>query len=209
MRSPVWIKGLWGGTVLGATGLSLWAIDFATAGILGAIVAAPVVYYAALRGVTWAVLRVRPSRPHRWHLPLPLRGAEALLRDEVSGVVEARGEPLTAPFSGKPCLAYQVCVLFDTPNDARPPEWALHEARGADVTIGDTVIDGHRILLAASLEPIRHEDAPDLDLTTFLRQRGLFVTDGEFELFEARLAAGARVRAELSEGEAPVTLRVT
>ncbi len=206
-KTPGWIKGV---TLLVsvsvaaalATLVILLAPGFAWHAILVAMVAVPLGYFFGHRGMAVLLLRlVKRRRPHRWRLPLPIPDGSGAARDEVSGVAAAADgvEPLRAPFSGKACLAYQVCVLFDTPGDARPPEWVLEEAVAVDFNVGDRVIPGERAFVEGPLEVITPDEAEasGLNLWKFLRQRGLFSFDGDFDLFEARVAPGDEVNARI------------
>ncbi|MBA2661044.1 MAG: hypothetical protein H0U74_02020 [Bradymonadaceae bacterium] len=107
---------------------------------------------------------------------------------------------LKAPISGRECIAYQVCVLFDTPGDARPAQWALQEQRNLSVRLGDTIeVSQNSFYLESPVEEVqqRDESIESCEATKeFLRQRGLFNTDGEFHFFEAILELGDEVNVD-------------
>ncbi len=157
------------------------------------LLAAPALYQVLLRPVTWWLLRREGRKPYRWRLPLPVPAAEAVPSDTVSGPLAVDGEPLVSPVSGRPCVAYQLCVRFDTPRDFRPPEWVLQETHAANCRLGEHVFEGRHLLLSAPLEEIEVPD--DEALGQLLRARGLFKNDGDFEVFEAIVAPGAQVEA--------------
>lgn len=205
---PAWIKvGL--GAVLTVTMASvvvclnvLWLYDlgaYATWLVgLGAFAVAVVVYLLAVRPLAVLLLRARKNKPYRWHLPMPLSDATTPVRT-ILGTASLTGEPLIAPFSRRGCIAYQACVLFDTPGDARPPEWVIQESFGIDFEVEGDAMDGDHVLVRTPLEeiPLEQAEADGLDLARYLRERGLFVSDGEYELYEAIVVPGERVRVKL------------
>ena len=148
--------------------------------------------------------------PIRWRLPLPMPPQDATPAQTLSGKVQPRGELLKAPISGRPCVGYEVSVLFDVAGDKRPPMWVLEEERstafeidgvtieanGATVELPSTLVGGDEDLgeeggeSAADGEDLSQGEGPsgeDLDkkIGLFLRKRGLFLSEGFFTLFEA------------------------
>lgn len=167
-------------------------VDYSLLTIVAAIFVVPLAYYFLPRPLAVLLLRGQERTPHRWHVPLslpnPERKASRTLQD-----IEAQqcGEVLTAPISGRECLAYQVCVLFDVAGDARPPEWVLQEQRSVAIGFGDELEVASGSLYFES--PVERVDVSDAEVKRFLRQRGLFITEGEFQFYEARLEPGDRV----------------
>jgi hypothetical protein len=172
-----------------------------------AIAATAFAYYALPQRLSVWLLKGRERLPDRWHAPLGLpepdeEPAQTFEQLEAATV----DETITAPVSGRDCIAYQVSVLFDVEGDARPPEWVLQEQRATEVDLGgEFTAPPDRLFLESDEEYIRVPGAADLgetpgerytDIKRFLRQRGLFITDGEFEFYEARLEPGDHVRAE-------------
>ena len=100
---------------------------------------------------------------------------------------------LRAPFTGRACVAYEVAVLFDHPGDAWPPIWALREMRSCPFEVdGREVAKDHAMLTTATAlveTPVMSEEQK----RRFLRERGLFVADGRFDLYEAIVAPNQRV----------------
>lgn len=133
-----------------------------------------------------------PSDPTRWRHPtLPPPEQARTLSGKVQ-LLDEEADLLTAPFSEKPCLAYQLSVLFDIEGDARPPEWVLQEVRSLDLEIGEETFSGDQVMLQLVPEPIDSKT----ELATFLRKRGLFAHDGHFQLFEARVEPHDEVHAQ-------------
>jgi len=158
----------------------------------------PAAYFLLPRPLSVLLLRARTEIPARWHEPLDLTAGDEVPR-RVQENVEARNvdELLTSPVAGRECIAYQLCVLFDAPGDARPPEWVLQEQRTEAVELGGKLeLPPEKYSLESPVEPVGTAGGdtlesllPDRDLAIeigeeeleqFLRERGLFLTDGEF-----------------------------
>jgi hypothetical protein len=216
---PPWIKvGIAvGSTALAATLVALlwWGGYGGTAGLLllASLFFVPIAYFTLPRMTSVWLLRGRTRPPHRWYEPLGLPDEDTVPNDTLDSVeARAKGDTIEAPISRRDSLAYQVCVLFDTPGDARPPEWALQEQRAVDTNLGDSVaIDAERLYLESPVELVETvggEEATSLlddvdadsvsdydEVERFLRQRGLFATEGEFHIYEAVLEPGDVVEA--------------
>ena len=143
------------------------------------------------RKLGWSIMARRVQWPTRWRLPLPLADDRAPIATRAFGPADPRGGLLTAPFSGRPCLAYEVAVLFDTPNDAWPPIWVLREQRSCAFEVDHRVVEADAAALASPIEQVTAPTIGEAALSKFLRERGLFLTDGQFDLFEAILPPGA------------------
>ncbi|MDC0719015.1 hypothetical protein [Nannocystis bainbridge] len=131
------------------------------------------------------------SRPTRWHMPLPLVAAEAVVAARAVGQPQPRGPLLAAPFSGRPCLGYELGVLFDAPGDAWPPIWVLREMRSSAFDIDGRHVEADAVTLGLPLTAVTRPAMTESARQRFLRQRGLFLADGQFELFEAIVEPGA------------------
>ena len=160
-----------------------------------------------LRPATVLLLRLRPAGPARWHMPVA-KGSGRGASDAASGRLEARGPLLVAPFSGSRCVAYQLAVLFDAAGDARPPEWVLHELRSTALGAGGLDLGADSVLLRAPLLPVSAEtlEGAGLDLSRFLRERGLFDFEGRFDFFESRLSEGDLVVVEVDRDSGVATV---
>lgn len=142
------------------------------------------------RRIGWSLMARRVQRPTRWRLPLPLPAADAQVAERVVGHPEPRGPLLRAPFSGRPCLGYELGVLFDAPNDAWPPIWVLREMRSCAFEVAGRVVDADAVSLALPIAPITAPAMTEAEHQRFLRERGLFLADGAFDLFEAIIEPG-------------------
>lgn len=164
------------------------------------IIAAVLIYTHVTRPLAVLLRRLcRQKRPKRWYMPV-VKVKKRVVKNQLSATVTAP-LVLTAPFSRVPCLAYKICVRFDAEKDARPPEWVLAETHNVEMTIGGKTIAEDRVILEKPLEPIS-EDAFSSSggkMETFLRARGLFIEDGEFELFETVVRDGDIVTARFIE----------
>lgn len=173
--------------------LALWA--------LAGCVIIPAAYHILPARIA-ALLSRDSETPYRWHVPLGLPAPDTQPLQEFGVVqVHAAGDLLTAPFSGRECLAYQVSVLFDAPGDARPPEWALQEQRSTIISLsnGSTLAPEHVYLESEPEEvagPAHERDEDYARIKRYLRQRGLFMSEGDFQFFEARLEPDQRVNVE-------------
>ena len=183
------------GAAIGATGAAWLAlaglVGFSLPVIVGCgALATGVTHVIGRRKLGWSIMQKRVQNPTRWRLPLPLVDAGAKTASRISGAIEAQGPLLRAPFSGRSCVGYDIAVLFDAPGDAWPPVWVLREVRSCAFEVA-----GRRVAAdAASLAmPITHIAEPALDLAArarFLRERGLFLVDGDFTFYEAIVEPG-------------------
>lgn len=207
--------------VLAAVVGGLTAAGYQVAAILvgfSSIAVIPFAYFALPRSASVLLLRGRERTPHRWHVPLPLPDEDEPSNETLAGrTARPVDETIAAPISERECLAYQVCVLFDTSGDARPPEWALQEQRATEIRLGDDLAVGsEEVFLESPVELVEEIDdglrPDDFDereaddqryarVKKFLRQRGLFAGDGEFHFYEARLEPGDAVDVTDYDGE--------
>lgn len=197
MTSPTWVKATAAAVTAGSFTALVAATDAASWALGVAVVGIPVAYLLGLQPLSVLLQRLtQRERPHRWRLPMPLPESKASPETTLHGKAELVGDALSAPFSGRRCIAYAVSVLFDTPGDARPAEWVLQEVAATDLQVGEHRFPGNRLLPNGPLAPVAAADlADDLDLSHFLRERGLFISDGDFELFEACIEPGDEVEA--------------
>jgi hypothetical protein len=182
----------------GAAALALQVLFAPALGPL-AVVAATTAGLAALaaraiagNSLSRMLLTREPVGPARWRRALPLVDTESPIVDRRSGPARSSAEPLIAPISGRPCLAYEVGVVFDAEGDAYPPMWILREERSRAIEIGGEMLpaDGAALDLPLHSVGAQAQAKPEAELATFLRKRGLFHTDGSFEFFEAVLPEG-------------------
>lgn len=206
LKWQIRVASLVGGATLGA-GCAAW---LALAGIatLGwpALVAlgggtAALTHRLGRRRIGRAIMARRVERPSRWRIPLPLVSEDAEESARVVGPAQPRGPLLTAPFSGRPCLAYELGVLFDAPGDAWPPVWVLREMRSCAFDVADRRVEADGVTLALPIAPVAEPAITETQRQRFLRQRGLFLVDGRFDLFEAIVEPGAHC--ELSWASSP------
>lgn len=227
---PSWLESLvlWGSVGLFGTlalGLYTWGVGdnyfgetvystYVILTILVGVVAIPAAYHTLPRRLAVLWHRGRQRRPHRWHSPTGLPDPDRE-PDRQHADLEAHSteQPLEAPISGRECLAYQVCVLFDVTGDARPPEWALQEQRAVSLDLDGLEVDPDELFVESPVEQVEapggeeltldggippaaeHDDEHYAEVARFLRQRGLFIADGQFHFYEARLEEGDHVHA--------------
>jgi hypothetical protein len=127
----------------------------------------------------------------RWLAPVPSPIITSGKKETLRGPCQAQAgqELLTAPLSGRRCLAYRIALLFDVSGDTRPPIWALDECHAVDLMIGKHLLRGNSVGLELILKPLPEEqlNISDHDLALFLRKRGLFFEGGGLQFFEAIL----------------------
>lgn len=150
---------------------------------------------------TMSYFSKRRRFPSRWRLPVPLPAKDAIPSQTLKGPVKAQGELLKSPISGRDCVGYEVSVLFDVAGDKRPPMWVLEEERTVPFQIGGEVIEADRVTL--ELPPTMVGDEENLEqekkIGLFLRQRGLFVSEGFYKVFEAIIEPGKQYQVSLFE----------
>ncbi len=161
--------------------------------ILMIVVGMVAVLYFAL-GLGRARRIERRELPYRWLLPLSPAATPAKGGHTVQGSVSARSdEPLTAPLSGRPCLAHVVVARrLDAPANA-PLGLVVQDSV-------DLVVDGHTIehdamRLDGPTQPITIDPARKASVSTFLRSHGISTAEHQWELAEAILEPGTVVRA--------------
>lgn len=131
-----------------------------------------------------SLMAERVDHPTRWHVPLPLVRAGAKPVSRVLGPVRATGELLRAPFSGRMCVGYDVAVMFDAPGDAWPPIWVLREMHNCAFEVEDRQIAADAVSMALPITAVAEPKLTKEQQERFLRERGLFLVDGQFDLFE-------------------------
>lgn len=182
--------GLGGGLVAGLAAAGVLAVGWPALLLCGAGATAAT-HGLGRRRLGWSIMARRVRWPTRWRIPLPLSEPDAPIAARARGTAEPRGALLTAPFSRRPCLAYEIAVLFDTPGDAWPPIWVLREVRSSAFAVDGHELASDAAVLAAPQEKLERPAITEEALSRFLRERGLFATDGQFDLFEAILPPGA------------------
>ena len=189
----------------GAAALALSALFAPALGPL-AVVAASTGGLAALatntllgKPLSRLMLARTPGGPARWLRPLPLVDQESDVVETHRGQIQSAAESLTAPFSGRPCLAYEIGVVFDADGDAYPPVWVLREVHSRALEVDGVEVAAGSLELELPMTIV--EEPTHDDLAVFLRQRGLFASDGQFEFFEAIVCADDEV--ELRRHETP------
>lgn len=160
------------------------------AGMVGLLFGVPALVLAgrAIRR-QWQRTAARPL-PARWRLHLPAGGAPAAI---VEGPLAIDGPPLTAPISGRPCVAFEIGLREDGDADGPLGSWLLLEQRSAPLRVGDHEVAGDGAHLEIPRQPVAWPlPGPDRDRAAcFLRARGF--SDGELDglrVFEAVIEAG-------------------
>jgi hypothetical protein len=220
---PTWIKSTVVVATFAAIAAGVGALYAAGVGAGYTICAAcsallfvPAAYFGLSKPASVLLLQGRARFPDRWHVPLPLPEEERA-PSQTFDRLEARidDELVTAPISDRECIACQICVLFDASGDARPAEWALEEQSATTLVFdgagpeGELRIGPEELYLETPVEfvhatgedilPVDDDQMPigagvDYDtIKRFLRERGLFITEGDFHFYEAVLQPGDRV----------------
>lgn len=176
----------------GAAGLALGGL--ATLGaplVLTLGAGATLLTYAfGRRKIGWSIMARRVERPTRWHAPVPLPDPKARPTSQVVGRVQPTGPLLRAPFSGRACVGYDVGVMFDAPGDAWPPIWVLREMHMGAFEVAGKAIAEDSVSLALPIHAVTEPTIGVEQKQRFLRERGLFLADGDFNLFEAIVEPG-------------------
>lgn len=164
------------------------------------------------RKIGWSLMARRVRNPTRWRLPLPHVDPAAQIAERIVGRLEPRGALLQAPFTGRPCLGYEIAVLFDTPEDAWPPIWVLREMRSCAFDVRGRAVEADHAWLDLPTAPISQPALDEDAKRKFLRQRGLFLGDGQFDLYESILEPGRAyelVWPSLPAGAPPMVVRAS
>ncbi|MBN2526706.1 MAG: hypothetical protein JXR76_09950 [Deltaproteobacteria bacterium] len=134
--------------------------------------------------------KFKKVRPIRWYLPVDFRRRRDIKTSPQNDILgHCQGDEMRqSPFSVQPCLGYKVSVLFDVHGDARPPEWVLEESRNAPMTINQQFIAKDKLVFQVTGTLVDASSSVlEQKCKQFLRQRGLFLEDGDFWFYEAVL----------------------
>lgn len=158
-------------------------------GLLGGLI--------ALRGHRSVGADEASALPARWAMALPPTAAP---QQHARGEAVATGEPLRAPLSGRPCLAWEVGARPDDRADAPAQTWWLIEQRLCALEVDGVALDPERTYLERPRARLGTLGSLELDdsAQAFLRQRGISAEAGEVHLFETIVEPGAEV--EVSVG---------
>ena len=157
-----------------AAAIALAQTAYVAGFVVVAVVAATVAF---ILGVTvgtrvYRALRAPQSDalPSRWHLALPSSEGPSFERTRAT----LSGEPVSAPLSGVPCLAYDVGARVDDDASASLGSWLLIEQNSAELACDEhRVSAGEAFLEIRSRKPFEVRDANDeARVSRFLRERG-------------------------------------
>ncbi len=141
--------------------------------------------------VRWLSRRWVPESPERWRAPFPQPNQESPIVEDIEGRCQASKENslLQAPFSGRKCLAYRVALFREEPTGIKPMSWLLDEQKVTSFSVHDTAFEKDQVAVNLSLTPLSQEQLrPDQDaLMQWLRQRGLFLSEGGYTFCESIL----------------------
>lgn len=163
--------------------LAVLAFILGVAPIIGATLAAAGVLPGTVAAERWAAQESAPTRPRRWaHHPRATGPTK-----EMTGI--ASGQLREAPLTGRPCLGYDVRVVWDGERATSPNAMALHEQVTHGLRFGTA--DASRAYVA--LEPARISAAQVVGspaAVRYLATRGLEPTDGAFDYYETLILEG-------------------
>lgn len=215
-RNKVSPKAMWIATALAVTNFFVvWLIAgeiiswfwppiaIFTLGLLLGIVALATTRVFLPRWLSWLFERSKQKGPSRWRQALPRPTVDTAIAAQDEGPCQSAGELIQAPLSGRKCLAYRIGVLFDRAGDAVPPEWVLDEQATADISVGVHRLKASGYTLLRPLTPVAADDLAmdETAMSRFLRERGLFLSDGEFVFFESIVAPQEHCRVYIPEHE--------
>ena len=104
---------------------------------------------------------------------------------------------LSAPITGRSCVAYEVGVKLKDASSYRSEVWLLHESHGTSFFVGDARVKAGRVALGLPMHRIDLKDLEEGKLERFLRERGLSWHDGALEVYEAYLNEGEEAEVEV------------
>lgn len=165
--------------LVGGSALAACVVVLRRFGHLGAYNQWMVLVLALFVGVTLFAVRLRdigpPPRvrrlPMRWRLALP-DARQPLVPDHTSATPGS--ELVTAPLSGRPCVAYEIGVREDDDSDADMGTWLLLEQGTAALRIADAQVprDAARLRVAQRTPFRARTDEDRARMQQFLRERG-------------------------------------
>ncbi len=134
----------------------------------------------------------RRALPYRWSLPLSPKATVLARGERIDGSVSAGDdEPLRAPISGRPCVAYRVEVRWESaPRFTRP---ALVTQRSVALSVGERIIATESMRLDLPVQPVSVDPSRYEAVVEYLRSHGIVETDGTLEFSEAILEPGTAV----------------
>ncbi|MBN2802301.1 MAG: hypothetical protein JXR91_04315 [Deltaproteobacteria bacterium] len=191
--------------------LTIYGVYFTTAyfsaiegGIVTAFIMATalgVSYNTTIKWWSFLFEKFNYKWPLRWRFPLLNSNCHSNLNKTNDAEIDGE-ETLISPFTGTKCLGYKAMVLFDIEGDARPPEWVLAEVVCNDININGSKFSGAKIMLDMEVKHIDIETVqPQFDFKTYLRQRGLFLYDGNFIPFETVIKKGDKYQVKICTDE--------
>ena len=134
--------------------------------------------------------------PMRWRWALPSPEPVRLQNDPIT----LSGDPLIAPLSGRPCLAYDVGVRSDADGRAPLGTWHLIEQHTAELRSLERTVGAGKAWLDLTERSIFEpdSDAGRHRVERFLRERGF--TPHDHSVFETIVPAEATVRGKTQDG---------
>lgn len=160
---------------VGVAAATALAYTFYAAGVVAAAAVAAAVALILSVAVGARLLRAlrqpqAQALPKRWHLALPSGAGPSFERARAT----LAGEPVNAPLSGTPCLAYDVAARVDDDPSAPMGSWLLVEQNSAELACEPhRVSPGEAFLEIRSRKRFDVRDANDeTRASRFLRERG-------------------------------------
>ncbi|TNE46573.1 MAG: hypothetical protein EP343_23515 [Deltaproteobacteria bacterium] len=150
--------------------------------------------------VRWLSRRWAPESPERWHAPFPQPNQESPIVEDIEGRCQTSKEDslLQAPFSGRKCLAYRVALFREEPVGIKPISWLLDEQKTTSFSLNGTSFEKGKVAVDLPLTPLSPELlCADQDaLMQWLRQRGLFLSEGGYTFCESILLPNQAVHVQ-------------
>jgi hypothetical protein len=158
-------------------------------------------------GIAWArYAQPGPRRlmPNRWRLPGGSNTASWFRPTDAVPVLDA--EPLRAPLTGRPCVAYEVGVRQTAGPNAPLNQWLSLEQRNAPMRLDGSHHAKDSVRLALARQELTRDEIvlDDAGLARFLRERGFLPSD-ELVFYETVVVEGEDCKiAEEREGGPPL-----
>jgi hypothetical protein len=156
----------------------------ALAAVIGSLVATKGIYeaIASMRSV-----EPRPLPPKRWHLALPVA---THMRGEVHGPARALDGLITAPLTGRRCIAYELGVLADVDVPNREATWLLREQRSVAFAVGTTTFPANAVRLRGPQEIVDPAELDTNHVRRVLNDRAFSLSDTGVTLVECIVEPG-------------------
>jgi hypothetical protein len=170
--------GAWLGIWMGALFFEIWPLLGIPVGVLAGTAGALGTYWLEKKAIG-----PLPTLPSRWAMALPPADMET---QELRGIPRPRGDLLTSPITGQPCLGYELGIRDDPDPTGKLPTWTLLEQRVIDFELDGHTFEGAETHLDLARQYLGSDESLELQdpARLYLRQRGFGRTTPAPHIYE-------------------------